>query len=198
VEKTTHLDGKAIALDPGKHALRFEAAGQEPHDEEIVAREGEKNRVVNVRLSLVGGAPSSASAAGASSAPEASSSAVAPPPPPPTPSGPPVIAYVVGALGVVALGVGTYFEIDQSQRYTRLNNSCAPAHTCAQSDVDTVSNERVIGGVALGVGGAALAVAVVLLVTRHPDPDAAQKTGVVWGGVVPSEHGAAAALGGRF
>jgi hypothetical protein len=191
---TAHLDGKAIPVDPGKHIMHFEADGMEPHDEEIVAREGEKNRVVKVILAPPGGAPPGMrSAASASASPPLATTA---PPSSPAPSpGPPVLAYIIGGLGVVALAVGTYFEVDQAQRYTHLSNTCAPAHTCQQSDVDTVSNERVGGGIALGVGGAAVALAVVLIVTRHTD--APTRMGLVWG-VAPTEHGAAASVGGRF
>ncbi len=38
------LDGTAIALDPGPHAFRFEAAGQPPVDKAFVLFEGQKDR----------------------------------------------------------------------------------------------------------------------------------------------------------
>jgi hypothetical protein len=190
---TTHLDGKAIPLDPGKHALHFEADGLVPHDEDIVAREGEKNRVVTVHMAPPGDAPASSSHTPATTT-SALATTASPQAPAPSP-GPPVLAYVVGGLGVVALGVGTYFEVDQAQRYSHLNSTCAPAHTCQQSDVDAVNNERVIGGVLLGVGGAAVALAVVLLVTRHTNAPA--RTGLLWG-VAPTERGAALGVRGTF
>lgn len=40
------LDGKAVALDPGEHTLRFEAAGGAVVEQKLVARQGEKNRAV--------------------------------------------------------------------------------------------------------------------------------------------------------
>lgn len=44
------LDGRAIQLDPGKYTFRFELPGGESLNEDVVVREGEKNRVVSVRL----------------------------------------------------------------------------------------------------------------------------------------------------
>jgi hypothetical protein len=190
---TSHLDGKAVPLDPGKHVLRFEADGLEPQDQEILAREGEKNRNVTVHLQPVGGAASAAAEAGAPAA--TSASTAGPTSSPPAASGPPVLAYAIGGVGVVALGLGTYFAVDQAQRYSHLHDTCAPAHTCSQSDIDAVNNERVYEGIALGVGGAAVTLAVVLLLTRHTEATA--RTGLVWT-VVPTQHGAAGAVGLSF
>ena len=44
------LDGTAIALDPGEHAFTFETAGQPAVTQSFVVREGQKNRLVSVRL----------------------------------------------------------------------------------------------------------------------------------------------------
>lgn len=46
----TSLDGRVVAIDPGPHTLRFEADHYVPHEERIVALEGEQGRVLNVRL----------------------------------------------------------------------------------------------------------------------------------------------------
>ncbi len=44
------LDGKPIALDPGEHTVRFEREGAAPAEQHVVARAGEKNRLVVVAL----------------------------------------------------------------------------------------------------------------------------------------------------
>ena len=190
---TSHLDGKAVAIDPGKHVLRFEADGLKPQDQEILAREGERNRNVTVHLQAVGAAASVGADAGAPT--QTSASTVETQRPPPPAPGPPVLAYVVGGVGVVALGLGTYFAVDQAQRYSHLRDTCAPAHTCSQPDIDAVNSERVFEGIALGVGGAAVTLAVVLLLTRHTE--APSRTGLVWT-VTPTQHGAAGAIGLSF
>src|SRR5579859_1362442 len=42
------LDGKALTLDPGPHALRFERPGSAPIEQKVVILEAEKNRAVVV------------------------------------------------------------------------------------------------------------------------------------------------------
>jgi hypothetical protein len=47
---TDHLDGKAIAIDPGVHVFRFEQEGSRAIEERLVMAEGDKARKVAVRL----------------------------------------------------------------------------------------------------------------------------------------------------
>ena len=47
---TERLDGRPIALDPGKHSCRFEAAGAQTGQLDVLIAEGHKNRVVQVDL----------------------------------------------------------------------------------------------------------------------------------------------------
>ena len=47
---TERLDGTTIALNPGAHTLRLEAAGRTPVTHALVVREGEKRRAVGVVL----------------------------------------------------------------------------------------------------------------------------------------------------
>jgi hypothetical protein len=44
------LDGKPLAVDPGEHVFRYEAAGFPPVEEHAVIHASEKNRVLNVRF----------------------------------------------------------------------------------------------------------------------------------------------------
>jgi hypothetical protein len=48
--ESSHLDGAAVAIDPGEHTLQFVAVEGPEHEETIVAREGEKDRRVRVLL----------------------------------------------------------------------------------------------------------------------------------------------------
>jgi len=45
-----HLDGMAKPIDPGVHKLRLEVAGAPPVQQDIVIREGEKNRIVELTV----------------------------------------------------------------------------------------------------------------------------------------------------
>ena len=44
------LDGRALALDPGKHRLRFLLPSGEVLSSDVLIREGEKNRLIQVRI----------------------------------------------------------------------------------------------------------------------------------------------------
>src|SRR5215471_469259 len=85
------LDGKPLTVDPGKHTFHYEAAGAPPVDEDVVMHAGEKNRQISVKL---GNAPPPPTT----------------PPPATTPvetgggtSGPPIAAFVIGGIGVLAI-----------------------------------------------------------------------------------------------
>src|SRR5262249_42485296 len=41
---TETLDGKPIAVDPGPHKFKYETAGSAPIEEQVLVREGERNR----------------------------------------------------------------------------------------------------------------------------------------------------------
>ena len=62
----------------------------------------------------------------------------------------PLPAYVLGALGLVALGVSTYFEIRGWSDLSSLRRTCAPH--CLQSMVDQSRTELRIGDVSGGIG----------------------------------------------
>ncbi len=44
------VDGKAVFLDPGEHVFRIEAEGFEPSEIRVIAREGEQNRAVDIKI----------------------------------------------------------------------------------------------------------------------------------------------------
>jgi hypothetical protein len=149
------LDVKAIELDPGTHKLVFEYAGQEPVEQEVILRQGERNKEIAVSF--------------AKEAPPAAAPAPTPEPdtgptPTPTPAKhkPPVLAYVLGGVGVVALGGTAFFWLGSESKKKDLENSgCAP--NCAQSDVDAIKQKRLFGDISLGVGAACIGVAAYLL-----------------------------------
>jgi len=83
------IDGRAIAVDPGVHDLRFEREGFPAMTIRLVVREGEKQRAVDV--SWPAPAPPSAK--------PNPDEALAPPWP-----AIPTVAWILGGVGVVALG----------------------------------------------------------------------------------------------
>ncbi|MGD0526909.1 MAG: hypothetical protein ABSE49_17310 [Polyangiaceae bacterium] len=140
-----HLDGSAIEVDPGTHVVRFESPGAVSAEVQVVVRIGEKNRAVLATL-----------------APPVAPPPVTPPAPPAPP--PPRVAavttepdrrvppgaWLLGGVGVAALGAFAYFGVVGKNDADNLRATCAPG--CAPSQVGAVRAKLVAADVALGVG----------------------------------------------
>jgi hypothetical protein len=180
---TSSLDGRPIPVDLGKHIFKFEHGGQ-TQDAEVVIGAGQKGRNISVTF---GAAPP-------------------PPPPPPPPGGGdnggggggslvPTIA--VGAIGVVAIGVGTYFGLSGKSAVDDLQK-CKPK--CAESDVDSARTKLIVADISFVAGAVAIAGAIVLYLVR-PKIEADVKSGKTSSirlDIGPSSGGGAAALSGTF
>jgi hypothetical protein len=137
------LDGKALAVDAGDHVVRFEAEGSPPVEQKVILREGEKNRTLRA---VIGASARSAATPATTETRKTAGHA-------------PAVAYVLAGLGIVALGVAGYFEYASLHDHDFLAGSCAPTHSCQQSQVDSALLERYVSISALGVGVVSLGVA---------------------------------------
>jgi hypothetical protein len=187
------LDGNAAAIDPGSHVLRFQRGDAPPFEEVVIVREGEKNRLLAVRL------PTPASSALGTHVGE----------PQETPGQPrslamPVLGYSLIGVGAVAVGLGTYLEITQVNDLNTLKNTCGPTATCSQSSVDTISHDRVYAGISLGAGVAAAGVGALILLTRPSESRATAggRPGLfgagTWVDVAPTRGGGVAVVHASF
>jgi hypothetical protein len=154
------LDGTAVAVDPGAHTLRFEAPGQPAHEEKIVVREGEKNRIVSVLV----GEPLPVQPKPSELSPL---SPVAPPSAERT-RGPSVATWILGGLGLATLAaagaVGTASLVQRQNLY----DSCGSTGSCQQSDVDSVYLMYDLAYAGAALGGALVVTGIVVgLATRH-------------------------------
>lgn len=172
---TTSLDGRAIAMDPGPHALRFEMPGAPPVEQQLLVREGDKNRDVSVVFRAGPAAPPQVVPP-----PPPTSVAQQPTPPPaapPTNEAPPAggssslkwIGLSVAGAGVIGLGVGAIFGLQASSKWSDAQDQCrtngatgclagSPAYALrddAQSAA-TISTIAFIAGGILVAGGATL------------------------------------------
>lgn len=140
------LDGRAISVDPGPHVARFERPGSGPVEVKVVAREGEKNRLVTG--AFIVSRPEAKQVKG-----EGSSF--------------PVVPVAFAATGALALGGAFFMHVNMTERANELGNECAPR--CSQSDRDALSDRLVLRNVALGVGiGALVVAAVTYVVASNP------------------------------
>lgn len=184
------LDGKALALDPGKHLIKFVNEAAPAVEQTIIVREGEKNRDVKVKL-VTAKAPVTPKEPLTPKEPPADE----PPKPPterprerPTPGS----VYAFGITGVVGLGVFGTFAILGMQNKTALDNrGCRP--NCPQADVDRVKHDFLIGDIGLAVGVVSLGTAAVLYFTRGEEPAATPKAGWTWQ-IAPTRTGAMGAV----
>jgi hypothetical protein len=182
--------GRAIAIDPGEHSFRVVALDGRSATGKIVALEGQKNRMIRVTLpDLAGlrGGTSSEQAHGASVldsrdepvAPVVERSA-----------GPPTAAWVLGGVGVLALGSFGYFAWQGKSHESDLEERCAPR--CSDSEADELYRNYLIADISLGVGVAALGAATYLFVTSSGKSESVAVR------VAPARGGGAVAAHVRF
>ncbi len=156
------LAGKAFPLNPGPHTFRFERDGATPVDLQVVAREGEQRRLVPVTFKAATPALGTGSGVGNGNHP----------PPPDKPrgasSGPPLVSWVLGGAGLVAVGVGAVIGITAlGDRSSLKDRNCAPY--CPQGDVDAIRTKFIISDITVGVGIVAVGAAVVLWLTHKTE-----------------------------
>jgi len=140
-EASKRVDGTALAIDPGPHALRFELEGAPPVEQRIVAHVGERDRQVAVAFDFPPGEKVLVSR--------------------------PVPAWSVASLavGVVGIGVGIAFLIKAQNDLDALDAlGCKPL--CNRDDAAAVDRGRAVGGIALGAGVVLIATGIVLYATR--------------------------------
>jgi hypothetical protein len=154
------LDVKAIELDPGTHKFVFEYEGKDPIEQEVIVREGQKNKTIEVSFASDAPAAPAPLPAGDDPLPDDGDA--------PKDTGGkkiPVISWVLGGVGVVALAGAGYFWLAGESEKSDLD-SCKP--NCPKSDVDSVKQKRLIGDIALGVGVVSIGAAVYFAVSQKP------------------------------
>jgi hypothetical protein len=185
------VQGRALALDPGVYALRFEAPGHRPVQQTLTVHEGEKNRMVRARL-----------AAGDAEDPEESEDehadeavGVSSGQPQQGASDPPRIplaTYILGGASLASLGAFSYFALAGKSEYDDLEKSCAP--DCPRSRTEDGRRAYILADVALGVSVASAAAA--LWVYFAAESDASEETPGVQVNV--GARGASVGWAGRF
>jgi len=177
------IDVKAIEVDPGTHKFVFEYEGEEPIEQEVILRQGEKNKTLEVSFEKEKpAAPTTEPEPEAEPKVEVSTKKS------------PTLAYVLGGVGIVALGGAGYFWLSGESKKSDLEKSgCEP--NCDQGDVDKIKQQRLIGDIALGVGLACIGTAAYLLLKPQKSAPPAE-TSLVDVRVGP--RGAYAGVSGHF
>jgi hypothetical protein len=149
------LEGHAISLDPGSHNLRVSAHGLTV-ERDFVVREGERDRVVAVRL----GAP-------------------IPPPRPPVPRG----AFLLAGAGALSTTIGIGLWTVGLDERSRLAKACGKTHSCSDKQIDLSRAKLVVGDVFFGSGIIGIGSALVWgLTTTYGKPSATVSAEALPGG----------------
>lgn len=158
------LDGKAAFIPSGQHKLRFETAEGLAHEQVVIIRQGEKNRLVSVVLNGPNHGSATKSPSGEPGAAERPrtepSSADAP-------SMRRTAGFVVGAVGVAALGLGGYFGVRALGKRSDSDSACPDGHCTAEgvSLNDDAKSAAWISDIALGAGLVGVGVGAYLVLT---------------------------------
>ena len=171
--------GRALAIDPGAHTLRFESSSGPAVEERVIILEGQKNRTISV---ILGSKAALVAAPASAPSPAVSSRPVGP------------LVWLFGGLGIAGFavfgGVGASSLADESA----LRDTCAPR--CAGDDVSAIRHKHTVADLGLGVGVASLGVATWLFFTRPVVTTPSESSAVA--GLKLSFSGTAAMLGGMF
>jgi hypothetical protein len=162
----TRIEGQPLRIDPGPHVVRVEAANDAPVEQRIVLSAGEKNRRLFVSFARPGAACTPAPRASE----DRSRSSLSP------------AAVGVGAVGLLALGVGAALDISfwaQKPEFDRCRPACDPARA------DPWQMRGHVAEVLLGVGALTLAGAAYLFFAGMPH--SSKSATVRTSGLVPTQ-----------
>ncbi len=143
------LQGTAVPIDPGAHKFRYEFPNGKTVEDDVLIAEGEKDRVLRAELKETamtgggggGGGGETSKGGGIGAGP-----------------------FIVGGIGLAALGVFIGLQVDAQGTYSDMKNGCGVSGNCDPSKVSSLGTEFGVSGVMLAVGGVALAAGVVWLV----------------------------------
>ena len=159
------LTGLSTTLDPGSHTVTYVWPDGFEQTQTVVVAQGEKNRRVELRR-------------------EPKKVEAPPPPEPkaaPPPKSSPIAAYVLGGVGVVALGSFATFAVLGKSAQSDMDG-CKPY--CKQDQADKMRLHYLIADISLGVSLVSLGASGYLFVRASREPAASAYNGasVAWGG----------------
>jgi len=148
--------GTAIPVDPGAHEVTASGAGLKPWSTKVDVGSDAAKVEVEIPKLEADGAAGAAPAGG--EPPQASHSSAQRP-----------IAIALGAVGIVGLGLGTFFGLSASSTWKDAKDDCSDyPYGCPKDSVtkqESASNKATVSTIAFIAGGAALAVGTVLWFT---------------------------------
>lgn len=167
--------GDLLRVDPGEHVVAVTAPGARPEQSKITIAEGQR---IEVPVQLVAEGFQEAPAATPAPASAETESEPESAPEPETPSRPfpwRTVGLVAAGVGVVGLGVGTYFGVDAISKNNTSNQTGCTNNVCTQGAYSTredAKSSATVSTIAFVAGGV-LAAAGITLWLVAPKGDAA-------------------------
>jgi serine/threonine-protein kinase len=176
------LFGVAIPVDPGKYHIVVSADGYQNHEAEIevLANGDSKTLEIPVLTPSATVPPAAAGAVAATANPAGTNTQAAAAAAPANPehaassggNGLRTAAYVSGALGVVSLGIGTYFGVKAISKNNDAKDHCPAGNTCNDHEGEVLTNDAqsaaTVSNITIAVGAVFVAAGVVLYLTSAP------------------------------
>lgn len=189
---TRALWGTPVPVDPGEHTLEVSAPGYETYRTTVGAEGEGKTEIVRLPMLQRSATPPANDAAQPS---DAASASVALDEGPRDGSVQRTAGLVAGGLGIVGVGIGSFFGLRAIQKNDDASKSCSGSTCTTQAGVDQTNdalNAARISNVAFIAGGALLAGGVVLYLTAPKQQEVAEVR------VAPTVGGAQLSFGGSF
>jgi len=171
------LFGVAIPVDPGKYHIVASADGYQNHEADVEVGANGDSKSLEIPALAVSTTPLAAVASTPDSTP------TNPPPPGIPPRNPEpepaqggnglrTAAYVTGALGIVGLGVGSYFGVTAISKNSDAESHCPRGNVCDDAKGESLTkdakNAAVVSNIAFAAGAAFVVAGVVLYLTSEP------------------------------
>ena len=160
--------GIALPVDPGSHRVAVSAPGKNPWTTQVELAAKADNK--DVQIPTLQDAPVPLAT---STVPTASVAASSAQPPPAAPSR--TLGYVVGGVGIVALGVGGIFGLRAFSKWSDSKSHC-PNDACDAEAVslhDSANNAAWASDILMGVGVVGVGVGTYLVLTSGMHADSA-------------------------
>lgn len=161
--------GEPFPLDPGSHRIEFSAPGKARFRTDIVIPAGPSETVFKVPL--LEDTARAEPATTPSPAPSSEPARAAPSSEPPTHSTLHTTGYVIAGVGVVGVGIGSYFGLRALSKQSDADRAC-DLTTCSRQgldDNDSAHRSATLSTIAFGAGGAALVGgALIVWLTKTP------------------------------
>ena len=193
------LYGTPLPVDPGEYRIEVSAPGYETWSTAVKVDAGGASASVRVPALVKGAEPPVTSATTAKPSLHGATQ------PSPQPSRPPAqrglttgqtLGLVVGGVGVIGLGLGSYFGVRAISNNSDAEDQCADDNRCSQLGIDLTDTARkhaTAANIAFAAGGALVAVGgVVFLSTGARDEERVALVPLLGPGT------AAASISGRF